>query len=30
MPLDWVLLLSVKTMVTHGGGDEDFHGLFFP
>lgn len=29
MPLDWVLL-SVKTMVTHGGGDEDFHGLFFP
>lgn len=29
MHLDWVLLVSVKTMVTRGGRDEDLHRIFF-
>lgn len=29
MPLFLFLLLSVKLLVIHGGGGEDFYGLFF-
>lgn len=29
MPIFLFLLLSVKLLVIHGGGGEDFYGLFF-